>query len=374
MNITGLEEFLSAASRHRFVLLGECSHDMNEFYEIKTTIVRRLVEEHGYSLLILEAGMASCAQSMSGPAEHPVDRLEGLYRFYRTAAMLSLIELWQRPDINGRLSIVGMDPRVLSTGAEWIVATLSALSFHDAARVGECEAALGALWREMIFAGVDEATAKHDEWERRAQDVRGLLVQVLEWLAGLGGEALDARLAERILHDRLTMLDVLDSDKRYYQWRDRRMAANVEWWCRSVHPDAKAIIWGHNFHTMRRRSLVDQDVSMGECLEPAIVANSFNLGVYAHSGIAASYDRSPITIAPAPEGSLEHIGIEAGDAARITIFPDGDGWWRRPCLTRSFGIEEETLVPAEQYDAVLVVRDVRPQQFVDHELIRRMPA
>lgn len=365
--VTGLEDFIAAAASRRLVLLGECSHDMAEFYAIKAEIIRRLVAEHGFSLVIIEAGMAGCAAAILGDAVHPVDRLQHLYRFYRTPEMLRLVEWSLARDGAERLPIVGMDPRVLLQGGEWLGATAAALGYGRAAELGANEDALYEAWRHKQLTGAesgDDATIDRS---------RALLVDALEWLAGRDDDRLEARLVERILQDRLSLIDVIDDEQAYFDWRERRMAANIEWWCTGMFPDRKAIVWGHNYHTMRRRTAVDGGVNTGESVSSELMADALSLGLYAYEGTGTWPDGKPFPIAPAPVGSLEHHGLADGDDARITLFGDGDGWWRTPCVSRSFGIEEETLVPAEQFDGVLVVRDVRPQEIVDPALLRRLP-
>jgi erythromycin esterase len=165
----------------------------------------------------------------------------------------------------------------------------------------------------------------------------------------------------------------MKTEAEYYDWRERRMAGNLEWWCDEIHPDAKVIVWGHNYHTMRRHSAINGERTMGEYLSEGLMSDALSLGVYAHSGVGTYPDRKTFEVPPAPEGSIEHYGIADGEAARITLFAEQKGWWQRPCLSRLFGLEEEGLVPAEQYDGVLVVRDVTQTEFVDVELMRRMP-
>jgi erythromycin esterase len=365
MNIPGLEDFLATAARHRVVLLGECSHDMHEFYQIKTEIVRRLVEDYDFSLLIFEAGMASCSQAMRDGVPS-LERLEGLYNFARTPAMHAFFQWWDLPEIHPKLAIVGMDPRVLKTGVEFIADSLRTLGYDRADAVADTERALHAVWRRLLLVGADGGE------EKEIATARVVLVGALEWLASIDEPTLDGRVLERILLDRLSLLDAMKTEAQYYDWRERHMAANVDWWTREVYPDRKTIIWGHNYHTMRRHSAINGEATMGEHIAPELMSDAFSLGVYAHSGTGTFPDRKPFTIAPAPEGSLEHYGIEEGESARFTVFRDPNGWWRRPSLSRLFGIEEEALVPNQQYDGVLVVRDVHPQEIVDKEILRRI--
>jgi erythromycin esterase len=368
MTIHGIEEFLALAGSRRVVFLGECSHDMDEFYAAKTEIVRRLVDEHDFSLIILEAGMAACAGAMLDDAPHAVDRLQEIYNFYSTPHMLALVEWASARQENARPAIVGMDPRVLTRGGDWIAATLGRLGYPGSDAFAENELSLYQIWRNQQLTGAAEGNAEGIDRTRLT------LIDALKWLVELDDDSLEARLVERILVDRLSLLDVISDENAYFDWRERRMASNIEWWCGEVYPDRKVIVWGHNYHLMRRRSAVDAGVNAVECVSTALMRSSFVLGLYSNGGIGTYPDGKPFPIPAAAPGSIEQNGIADGEKARITIFPDAEGWWRTPCSSLSFGLEEETLVPAEQYDGVLVVRDVSPRAVVDPELVRRLPA
>lgn len=366
MTITGLEEFLAAVDKHRVVLLGECSLEIHEFYALKAQIVRRLVEEHGFSLLIFEAGMAACAQATSRLDAGPVDRLEGLNGYARTYPLLSLFKWWERADVRSRLKIVGMDASLRVSGADWIVETLRTLGYGNAGDVGATELQLEGISRRMLVGSLDAGD------ERAIAEARPVFVEALGGLASCEA-SYDVRLVERVLHEHLTMLDVTRGDRSFLDWCERRMAANVAWWCSEMHPGEKAIVWGHNHHMARHHSAIDGVATMGEYLPDALTSETFSLGLYAYSGTGIFPDRTPYTIPPAPPDSLECYGLaEDGDAC-ITLFSGEEGWWNDVCMTRPFGIEEEIMIQAEQYDGVLVVRDVKPCERVDPELARRLP-
>lgn len=365
MNIHGIDDFISAAARRRIVLLGECSYDLAEFYSVKTEIVRRLVDEAGFSVLAVESGVAAVAQSMSADCPKPVDQLNGLRSFARTPQMYSLLQWRQRSGDRARFELVGIDPHASPFGADWVVTTLRAVGFQEADSIGEIERSFDTMFRRLHFFG-----AGSDDGD--LVSVRRQLADCLHWFRSLDSDDVSAMTLERVLGDRLSLLDVIGNETAYEEWRERRMAATVEWWCKEMFAAARIIVWAHNHHVMRQHSSIDGVKSMAEFLPGEFWSDAMSLGIYAGSGVGVYPDRSTFAIPDPPADSVEHYGINEDRRARITLLDAGVTWANELCIARQWGIEEELLVPAEQFDAVCVVANVTPREEFDSELMRRI--
>ena len=51
----GWDRLVELASAAQFVLIGEASHGTHEFYDVRAQITRRLIAEHGFRIVALEA-------------------------------------------------------------------------------------------------------------------------------------------------------------------------------------------------------------------------------------------------------------------------------------------------------------------------------
>jgi len=117
----GLEPLVARAGQADFVLLGEATHGTREFYELRAAITRRLVIEHGFTIIALEADWPDALRLhhyVSGsPGDHDaIAALGDFERFprwmWRNEVMLPFLDAlreWNRPLAEGRVGIFGMD-------------------------------------------------------------------------------------------------------------------------------------------------------------------------------------------------------------------------------------------------------------------------
>jgi erythromycin esterase-like protein len=120
----GLLDWIGEA---RLVMLGEATHGSAEFIEERARITRRLVQEKGFSAVVLEGGAAPAAdvddyvagRGNSTSAAHALRRFERFPRWtWRNREFAAVIESWRsmaaaavsRADGTGNtLSVIGMD-------------------------------------------------------------------------------------------------------------------------------------------------------------------------------------------------------------------------------------------------------------------------
>jgi len=132
----------------RLVLLGEASHGTHEFYRVRAEITRRLIEEQGFNLVIVEADWPDAYRVnryVRGTGSD-VDASEALADFrrfptwmWRNAEMVTLID-WIR-EWNGsvksprdQVGFYGMDLYSLGRSAEAVIAYLDGVDPEAAAR------------------------------------------------------------------------------------------------------------------------------------------------------------------------------------------------------------------------------------------------
>ncbi len=112
---TDLDELVNLAKESRIVLIGEATHGTREFYDLRAELTRRLIVEHGFNGVALEADWADAAQLSAwvtghtkGSGEHA---LEGFRRFptwlWRNTSMSAIAE-WLADYNRGRAKRVGI--------------------------------------------------------------------------------------------------------------------------------------------------------------------------------------------------------------------------------------------------------------------------
>uniref|UniRef100_UPI0013E8A817 erythromycin esterase family protein n=1 Tax=Longirhabdus pacifica TaxID=2305227 RepID=UPI0013E8A817 len=157
--------------------------------------------------------------------------------------------------------------------------------------------------------------------------------------------------------------------------RDEMMSNNLVWLLEEVYPDEKFIVWAHNAHIMKSESTVDKQsykrVNMIEQLPDRIKEQAYGIGLYMYSGYSMSDDRSVImpVYSNHKGNSVEHLLHEPNYPVaflNIDIADDENNtyWWNSEAIGKSSGEYEETFVPSEQYDGLILIEEVNSSNYV----------
>lgn len=244
----------------RVVLLGEASHGTSEFYRARAAITRRLVTEHGFTVIAVEADWPDAAAIDRYIRNRPAPAGAGtpFARFpqwmWRNTDMLEMIA-WLRHH-NDRIAsperqagFYGLD--LYNMGAS-IAAVLRYLDRTDAEAARIARSRYGCLtpWeknpsaygRDVLYGDYDkceeEVVAQCRELQRRTLDTGDV------W-DGLFDAQQNARLvaaAER--YYRIMYRGGPDS----WNLRDRHMFETLRDLLDARGPEAKAVVWAHNSH------------------------------------------------------------------------------------------------------------------------------
>ena len=152
--------------------------------------------------------------------------------------------------------------------------------------------------------------------------------------------------------------------------RDSGMALNLDFLLDSLYPDRKIITWGHNFHLRYANQKVTPNPvrTMGSWVADRRRSEVYTIGLYMHHGHAATNSHQPYAIEAPWPGDVESILAHApGNVVFLDIsraVPEAaNEWLFRPMHIRSWGTESLVLTPAEQYDALVLVRSVQPPEY-----------
>jgi erythromycin esterase len=154
------------------------------------------------------------------------------------------------------------------------------------------------------------------------------------------------------------------------------MADNVELLLQRLYPGKKVIIWAHNFHIERDGAATAYPGStfasvrnMGSWLHERRAADLYTIGLFMVRGRAAHNDRSTYDIESPQDHSLEELfsSIDTQLAfVNMANVPSGEGtaWMFELLGAWNFGYIGIRLVPRDQFDALLVVREVHPPNYI----------
>jgi erythromycin esterase len=383
-----LEFLRPLLSGRRVVLLGESSHRVEEYSQIKSHIIQFLHEELGFNVLAFEnyalsTYLANRDMAAGARAEIAVDCL---YPMWRTTTVRQLFRYVRYTKATEKpLQIAGFDLKL-----KWD-AWPKAMGFF--AQTIEEDTALVRVYRHAqerfgpdIFDRIESGDIDANDPQSREfiafyVDVAGKIELLSEREPGVA-ESRDALFAAQLARN----IAVLP---RYYRAgrfsggaiRDSMMAENVIHLAERQFPNEKIIIWAHNVHISRSQSTarlsdmvtltfewltnrLDQGERMGEYLSGRYGDEMYAVGLLMASGSYETIRGRRHWVRPPRRDSVEYLLHDPNAAAvylDLTNTDDSAGrsWQGAPSsiLTGSYWY---TVVPADQYDGLLVISHASP--------------
>jgi protein-L-isoaspartate(D-aspartate) O-methyltransferase len=370
----------------RVVLMGEATHGTSEFYRARAELTKRLIVEHGFTVIAVEADWPDAARIdryVRGRAEGPAG-MAAFTRFptwmWRNAEVRALVdwlhaynETIAAPE--HRVGFYGLDLYSLNAS---ITGVLDYLDRHDPEAAQVARERYGCLTPWQHDPASYGRAALRPGFRTCEQAVLAMLRDLLKgWLddAAKDGESfLDAAQNARLVA----------AAERYYRtmyygaaesWnlRDRHMFETLQAVLAARGPDTKAVVWAHNSHIGDARATemgkIRDELNIGQLCREAYGAKARLLGFGTDRGtVAAASDwDGPMEIKdvrPAHEDSYEwlcresgrerfllDLGVEGAEALRYVLL--------QPRLERAIGViyRPETELLSHYFEAQL------PRQF-----------
>ncbi len=323
----------------RFVLLGEATHGTHEFYAARARITKRLIAEHGYTAVAVEADWPDAlrlnayvhGESNDRDARQAFGNFERFPRWmWRNAEVLELVE-WMRsynstlgPDAP-RAGFYGLDLYSLHSSMREVVRYLERVDPEAAYRARQRYACFDRFGPEPQSYGHATSYGYEDTCEA------GVIEQFLE-------------LRQRKVHG------AREEDERFYAEQNARLArdaeayyramyagSDVSWNLRDTHMadtadalaeylgrkqgrPARMVVWAHNSHLgdARATQMADQgELNLGQLLRERHGKETFNVGFTTYTGTviaAREWDQPGLRrqVRRALPGSYEALFHEVG--------------------------------------------------------------
>lgn len=392
-----LDPILARARDRRFVAIGEASHGTHEYYDWRSRLSRRLIEEQGFNWIGVEGDWPDCWRIdrwVRGIADQQFDARGLLAGFERwptwmwanaeVADFLDWLRGWnlERQGVD-RVGFYGLDVYSLWDSLDRIVGWLTEHApdaVPAAMRAWEC------------FAPYHEDPQRY-AWSTRLvpqsceTDVVDLLVEVRRWAAADGDDAFDAEQnaaiavgAERYYRA------MVRTDRGSWNIRDIHMADTVDRVARHLGPASKGLIWEHNTHVgdARGTSMAEEGlVNVGQLLRERHSGAALLIGFAGYRGEVvagtrwgAAEERMPVP--PARARSHEALLHEAlGSPAVLDFGADRTRpWLAERAGHRAIGVvydperESGNYVPTvmgRRYDALIWFEDTSALRPLHHE-------
>lgn len=372
----------------RVVMIGEASHGTAEFYCARAAITRRLIEQHGFNIVAVEADWPDAGQ---------VDRyVRGLAPTVWKRHIFSRFPtwMWRNTDVRAfahwlhqhnhqqapqlRVEFRGLDVYSLHNSIREV---LNYLDRVDSQLAHEARQRYGCLtpWQD------DPALYGHFVERGGAMPCEQVVVEQLdimlaEQLAGRAGD-------DEAIFNATQNAQVVRAAEQYYRaiyrgstdsWnlRDRHMFDTLRALLEHRGPQARAVVWAHNSHIGNAAATEmgwKGQFNIGQLCRSAYGRDVVLIGMSTDRGQVAAADdwdgeMRIKTVLPSRADSWEHQFVEAGVAASLTDWRDPQRETLRqalcePLLERAIGViyrpESERsshyfqAVLAEQFDAMV---------------------
>ena len=352
-------------SDRRVVLLGEATHGSAEFYNARSAITERLVREHGFNIVAVEADWpdAGVYDAYVRELPRPVTPRRAFTRFptwmWRNSEIASLLH--RLKEINAKIAeperkcgFYGLDVYSLNASIEAVLQYLDRVD-PEAARTARERYGCLAPWRaEPARYGRMAVSRGFALCEKPVTEALiSLLRKRLDYLAHDGEAFFDAEQNALIVAAAEEYYRAIYyGDALSWNLRDEHMFETLQRLLEHRGPDSKAIVWAHNSH-----------IGNAEFTEMGQVRGEYNIGQLArdHFGDEAALigfgtDRGTVAAAsdwnglmeikrvrPAREDSYEGRSRESGISAFFLELGPGQKREIRdalaePLLERAIGV------------------------------------
>jgi len=287
----------------RVVLLGEASHGTSEFYRARAAITRRLIEQHGFTIVAAEADWPDAAsfdryvrdRPAPAHAEPPFRRFPTwMWRNTDVEAFVEWLRGWNlaRP-ADARAGFYGLDLYNLSASLRAVLDYLDRVD-PDAATVARQRYGCLTPWAKEPQAygrmALSQGYAACEDGV--VNTLREMLGKQLEYTGQDGQAFLDATANARLVKNAEAYYRAM-----YYgaaeSWnlRDTHMFETLKAVLDATGPNARAVVWAHNSHigdaSKTEMGAVREELNIGQLCRERFGKDAALIGFGTHTGTVA---------------------------------------------------------------------------------------
>jgi erythromycin esterase len=362
----------AVVGERRIVLLGENGHGVGPHTALKGDLTRLLLDSLGFSVVVFESGYHECAEAdrtLADAIAAATLRDCLAYAFEQAEALPTFEHIRQARRDGRELHIAGADLQPQGTASLTRPHRLrQSIAPHDSVLADIVARADSGLLVASQYGGdsLRSWLRLHGAAARRALE-RGLALSppATRWhlRASLGllrrGEL---RFASGTIDGAVPA--------EYYAERDRFLARTVSWIADSSGGPKRVVVWMHNDHVRRGRlsSPAGPIAASGGLLAVQYPRDVVSIGFFMGPGEVANNSRVVSAVQPIVDGSLEEVlGRRHVDVAWLPIRGAGGAgvrrWAAAPQRYLRNGVAVDTLVPADEFDALVFTARAAPPSY-----------
>ncbi|MGA5690672.1 erythromycin esterase family protein [Cytobacillus pseudoceanisediminis] len=370
----------------RIVFLGESSHGVAEFNEIKVEMIKYLHKELGFEVVAFESSLGDAAAVQNGVNKLGAEEMlrRSLPGVWVTEEVLPLFQYIKESSLtDSPLILSGVDVRPTPYFNTWFEELLSKIrdsSKNEYREIIEQCTAFNLMYSAKPEKDREDCAGRYENILSTVKKNENMFTREFPEFPEL------LSLVELELNTRISYVrNYPDPDAPIEQQADKRdqmLSEVLKSLYEDVFPNKKIIVWGHNDHISDNNSKVDVAyvdgsktiVSMTERLPETIKKDSYIIGLYMGSGKTAGNDRSIHSVNEEDglnkNGTLENALSRGNYDAVFAELSHAENnqenkWMFQPLEALSWGYHREYMPNIrENYDAVIYIKEVNPPSYL----------
>ena len=320
-------------AKARVVLLGEASHGTSEFYRARAAITRRLIEEHGFTIVAAEADWPDAASLDRYVRDRPApSHAEPAFRRFPTwmwrntdvEAFIEGLRAWNldRPT-EERAGFYGLDLYNLSASIRAVLDYLDKVDPEAASVARQRYGCLTPWAKEPQVYGRMALTSGFALCEAGVVKMLGeLLASKLDYVGRDGETFLDATANARLVKNAEAYYRAMYyGSAQSWNLRDTHMFETLCAILDAKGPRSKAVVWAHNSHigdaSKTEMGLVRRELNIGQLCRERFGKDAALIGFGTHAGTVACADDwdGPVQVKrvnPSRPDSYERLAHDSG--------------------------------------------------------------
>jgi len=262
-----LRHLLDMIGEARVVALGEATHGTHEFEAMKQRIVECLATEKGFTVIAMEADWGE-SRRIDDYVQGGTDELPMLYEnpgywMWNTDEVMGLVD-WMgeynaSSDPAEALHFFGLDMQSVTVTADYLLAYIDSVDPEGVSAVRQDLS----CFRNYIPHPYYYQNASAETYERCRQGLQAAYDGILSNQEGYEAASSPAAFANGLHTARLLIQNeqLFSSGMMMSNYRDAFMAENAAWLLDQAGPEAKMVIWAHNYHVSTFVQVPSEDES-----------------------------------------------------------------------------------------------------------------
>ncbi len=296
-----LDEVIANVCNKKIILLGEdSSHGSGKTIEVKISIVKRLINECGFSAVFFESPVYEFIyfqRSLLGRTSTPQQLAQSIGGLWSTAkSMRPFISDLYLKALDGKIRLFGIDAQLGAAGQTFTQNKLAKqlAGYLIEQRKGVCE---NSLHRYLNWQYDDKSPYNDTTKKQIASCISEIKDEIFKVNRQSNSLAVDKFMIQNF--DRFLGFE----SGNYFNLRDKSMADNVAWNLSKLAPEEKIIVWSASVHSAKSLApFSTSHIPMGYYIHQSFPNQVASIGF---SALTGSYGRSSATIKTIKKSMLE---------------------------------------------------------------------